>query len=85
MHHVENRDLAHAQMFCMCVAEDNVFLFLAPSRTVSLLIGVFHKDRVLVPYYISSTLQNYSKSLNDIFQILTSMRMIHNYISLLQA
>ena len=61
--------------------QKTTFLFPAHSLTISVLTVVFHKDRVSVPYYVSSNLQNYSKSSNDIFQILTAMRMIHNYIS----
>ena len=46
----------------------------------SLLTGAFHKGPVLVSCYISSTRQSYLSSLNVAFQILTVMRMIHNYI-----
>ena len=54
--------------------------FPAPSLTVSLLTGAFHKGPVLVHCCTSSTLQSYLTSLNVNFQILTVMRMIHKYI-----
>ena len=44
---------------CTCQQEANVFPFPAPSLTVFLLTGAFHKGPVLVPCCISSTLQSY--------------------------
>ena len=65
-----------------CQQEVNVFPFPAPSLTVFLLTGAFHKGPVLVPFCISSTLQSYLTSLNVTFQILNVMWMIHKYICL---
>ena len=39
----------------------------------------WQSESVLVPYYISCTLQSYLTALNDTFWILTVMQMIHNY------
>ena len=47
-----------------------MFPFQAPSLTVFLLAGAFHKGPFLVPCCISSTLQSYLTSLNVTFQIL---------------
>ena len=54
-----------------------MFPFPVPSLTVFLLTGAFHKDPVLVPCCISSTLQSYLTSLNVTFQNLTGTRLIH--------